>query len=289
MRFSSWASNALIATLSLSNGASAAAHKYDAKAIANAQKTVKQALKVVEVVNKERVDHPNFNKLEFSDVVADAAEGPALPYTSDPLSVSRLIGTRSLGGLSSTSGYIIPDDLAEAARIVAESTPQTPKGNQPDIARDAIAKWSMPTVDTSSNVARDVDSIAPRATTYGYWMVDNQTYPGAAPFAASGYKVFRNVKSFGAMGDGVTDDTAAINNAIASGNRCGATCTSSTITPAVVYFPPGTYLVSSPLIQYYNTQFLGDPHDFPTLLAASSFVGLGVITSDVYTGANTEW
>jgi polygalacturonase len=63
---------------------------------------------------------------------------------------------------------------------------------------------------------------------------------------------------YGAKGDGVTDDTAAINRAISDGGRCGANCGSSTIYPAVVYFPPGTYLVSSSIIQYYNTQFLGD-------------------------------
>ena len=52
------------------------------------------------------------------------------------------------------------------------------------------------------------------------------------------------------MGDGVTDDTAAINNAISSGNRCGpGSCGSSTTTPAVVYFPPGmTYLGASRII-----------------------------------------
>ena len=59
-------------------------------------------------------------------------------------------------------------------------------------------------------------------------------------------------------GDGVTDDTAAINRAISDGNRCGADCKSSTRYPAVVWFPSGTYLVSSPVIQYYNTQLLGD-------------------------------
>lgn len=54
------------------------------------------------------------------------------------------------------------------------------------------------------------------------------------------------------------DDTAAIQLAITQGSRCGASCNSSTIVPAVVYFPPGTYLVSATIIQYYNTQFLGD-------------------------------
>lgn len=64
--------------------------------------------------------------------------------------------------------------------------------------------------------------------------------------------------AYGAVGDGKIDDTDAINRAISDGNRCGANCGSSTTTPAVVYFPPGTYLVSSPIIQYFDTQFLGD-------------------------------
>jgi hypothetical protein len=60
------------------------------------------------------------------------------------------------------------------------------------------------------------------------------------------------------QGDGVTDDTAAINKAISDGGRCGAECGSSTIYPAFIYFPSGTYLVSSPIIQYYNTEFYGN-------------------------------
>jgi hypothetical protein len=72
---------------------------------------------------------------------------------------------------------------------------------------------------------------------------------------------------YGAKGDGVTDDTAAINLAISDGGRCGANCGSSTIYPAVVYFPPGTYLVSSSIIQYYNTQFLGDVRHLVPLVA----------------------
>ena len=46
-----------------------------------------------------------------------------------------------------------------------------------------------------------------------YWVADIARKGGVA-FGASGYQIFRNVKDFGATGDGSTDDTAAINNAV---------------------------------------------------------------------------
>ncbi|KAI0332110.1 exo-beta-1,3-glucanase [Cubamyces sp. BRFM 1775] len=126
-----------------------------------------------------------------------------------------------------------------------------------------------------------------------YWM-ESIKHQGIAAFNPnpSSYQVFRNVKDFGAKGDGVTDDTIAINNAIASGNRCGGgTCDSSTTTPAVVYFPQGTYKVSTPLIAYYYTQLIGDARNPPTLLADASFTGMAVIDADPYipNGNGAQW
>jgi glucan 1,3-beta-glucosidase len=85
-----------------------------------------------------------------------------------------------------------------------------------------------------------------------------------------------------ALGDGTTDDTAAINSAISQGNRCGHGCDSSTTTPAIVYFPPGTYIVSSPIVQLYYTQFIGDAINIPTIKATAGFQGIAVIDSDPY-------
>ncbi|KAG8724290.1 hypothetical protein FRC09_020432 [Ceratobasidium sp. 395] len=80
-----------------------------------------------------------------------------------------------------------------------------------------------------------------------YWM-QTITRRGGSPYNSnpSGYKVFRNVKDYGARGDGVTDDTAAINRAISDGNRCGNGCHSSTVSPGLIYFPSGTVSLSMP-------------------------------------------
>ncbi|KAL5611507.1 hypothetical protein BROUX41_000899 [Berkeleyomyces rouxiae] len=105
-----------------------------------------------------------------------------------------------------------------------------------------------------------------------YWMEDI-SHQGISAFNTdSNYTVFRNVRDFGAKGDGVTDDTAAINRAISSGNRCApGSCLGSTTTPAVVYFPSGTYLISSSIIDYFYTQLIGDPSDLPVIKGASNF------------------
>ena len=73
-------------------------------------------------------------------------------------------------------------------------------------------------------------------------------------------------------GDGVTDDTATINAAISAGAWCvPGSCAASIITPAVVYFPAGTYLFSSSIIDYYYTQLIGKPNTLPTLKGMANF------------------
>ncbi|KAJ3107675.1 hypothetical protein HK100_003542 [Physocladia obscura] len=116
-----------------------------------------------------------------------------------------------------------------------------------------------------------------------YWLNDI-THRGTVPFGSSSYTVFRNVLNYGATGNGVTDDTAAINAAISAGSRCGLGCDSTTVTPAIIYFPPGTYLISSPLLQYYYTQMIGDANSLPILKASSSFSGIALIDADPTSG-----
>lgn len=103
------------------------------------------------------------------------------------------------------------------------------------------------------------------------------------------YQVFRNVKDFGCVGDGIADDTACINTAISSGARCGHQCGSSTIVPALIYFPSGRYRVSSPIIMYYYSQLVGNARDPPTIVAAPSFQGMAMFDSNPYDNTGNNW
>ncbi|KAK6347390.1 hypothetical protein TWF718_005229 [Orbilia javanica] len=145
-----------------------------------------------------------------------------------------------------------------------------------------IAEYEAPTYnETLPDLGPEFPKIQRRQNAGAFWM-EGVSHGAVAIGGSSGYQVFRNVKDFGAVGDGRTDDTAAINLAISSGDRCGANCGSSTVKPALVYFPSGTYLVSKSIIGYYNTQLVGNPNNLPIIRASSSFIGLGVISSNVY-------
>ncbi|GJC97654.1 glucan 1,3-betaglucosidase [Colletotrichum higginsianum] len=126
-----------------------------------------------------------------------------------------------------------------------------------------------------------------------YWMEDIDHQGISAYHPDPNYKVFRNVKDFGAKGDGVTDDTAAINEAISSGQRCEpGKCKGETTSPATVYFPPGTYLISGSIIDFFYTQIIGDPTDRPVIKAAANFptnTTLGLLDGNQYGANGLAW
>jgi hypothetical protein len=211
--------------------------------------------------------------------------------------------------------YSIPPEVLVAARLVAEASPLdtspenyaakiatlktrfTPELNDTNVMAQKLRSPSglveyvpldkLPAIIHNATAVSGTGSGIYKRDTTTFWQ---ETIPQLREslFTLSGYKVWRNVKQYGAKGDGVTDDTAAIQLAISDGGRYGANCGSSTIFPATVYFLSGTYLVSSSIIQYFNTEIVGNPVDLLIILASPSFVGLGVLSSDFYTGAQSE-
>ncbi|KAL4805582.1 pectate lyase superfamily protein-domain-containing protein [Aspergillus unguis] len=153
----------------------------------------------------------------------------------------------------------ITEEIAHAAALVAES-------------------------DQAATLANGSSTLAKRAAGT-FWMQDIKRQ-GTVPWGDDPqYKVFRNVvDDYHADPTGASDSTAAIQAAINDGNRCGARCNGSTRKNAIVYFPPGTYLVSSTIEVLFATQIIGDANDWPTLKAANSFVGLGVLSTNQYIG-----
>ncbi|KAI6451589.1 hypothetical protein MCOR22_001194 [Pyricularia oryzae] len=145
---------------------------------------------------------------------------------------------------------------------------------------------------STSATSTSTSSPLPGCGSDSYWLA-NIKHQGFAPYAPnpSNYTVFRSVKEFGAKGDGKADDTVAINRAISEGGRCGpGSCNSTTTTPGLIYFPPGTYRITSPIINYYFTQIYGSPLCMPVIKPSSNFTGAWVLDANQYqAGGKLGW
>lgn len=82
---------------------------------------------------------------------------------------------------------------------------------------------------------------------------------------------FHDVTRFGAKGDGITDDTAAIIAALTTGRKPVYTVA----TPTAVYFPAGTYIVTKSLPIFFYTFISGSPCGTSVIMVpnAANFLG----------------
>lgn len=119
--------------------------------------------------------------------------------------------------------------------------------------------------------------MAARVNQSAYWLdAQDHTGParGYAPFIAPDhtYPVYRNVRSYGAVGDGVHDDADLLQNAINTdgygGNRYRNEVTTR---PALVFVPGGEYKVSKTVDLRLNTILVGDPNNPPVFKATAGF------------------
>ena len=117
-----------------------------------------------------------------------------------------------------------------------------------------------------------------------YWL-DEQIHTGLAggysPFLQdhATYPIYRNAKSYGAAGNGNTDDTQSLQNAINDDGKGGSRYQGEITTrPAEVFLPGGrTYKLNRQLDLRLNTILVGDPNNRPILKASTSFSGDTVV------------
>ncbi|CZT23764.1 related to glucan 1,3-beta-glucosidase [Ramularia collo-cygni] len=150
------------------------------------------------------------------------------------------------------------------------------------LAAALIAVFStQPALAVPAPAPQASDSLA--ASTSNYWLANIERKGTVWGNNDSSYSVFRNVVTdFQADPTGQQDSTEAINKAISDGGRCGFGCNSSTVHPAIVYFPPGKYLVSKPIQMFYYTQMVGDAVELPQIVMASNFEGMAMFDADPY-------
>lgn len=193
---------------------------------------LERAQAIIAQKNKARLENPSFNKHEFLAPEELAKLGNPAP----PLDLNVLPGdnntaaagvkrrqldndtTAAAAASDDNSPYTLPDEVIEAARIIAESVPQIPTGDQPDVAAAMRAKYggnsaggsyrpaklqrpmgglgrfgdgieyssNSTVVESASDGPNDASQVAKRD--YGYWMADMPQL-GASPYAPAGYKV----------------------------------------------------------------------------------------------------
>jgi hypothetical protein len=186
-----------------------------------------------------------------------------------PLLATTLIVLAAVGGTTSThetaqprldSG--VPHDGAGAGPAMPSngngpdtgSTQGTPPdANAPDGYVADSANGADP--DGSATTSGDAGAMTPGCQT---GQALRASTPSSEEFNGP-YASWMSVKTFGAAGDGQTDDTAAIQQAL------DALKNVSTNTWSTLYFPPGTYLISSELTttrsgsnDYQGSDIVGD-------------------------------
>lgn len=132
-------------------------------------------------------------------------------------------------------------------------------------------------------------TLAIKVTATPFWLSQIK-HEGTSPFYSNGgatWKVFRNVKDYGAKGDGVHDDSDAIQNAIIDGNRNshGGGVTGE---PALVFLPAGTYRITKPLYLLLQTVIVGNPLDKAVIKPTNSVGANYVIDANDHSTQGTN-
>jgi hypothetical protein len=168
--------------------------------------------------------------------------------------------------------------LSDARTPAAHASTHAVGGSDPLTGLlDATARVQLKTSGTSRGTRRAVNFIAGSNTTITASddSVNERVNLTIAAGATNGTVVtWLNVKDFGAMGDGITDDTVAINRACAAARTRGA----ATGSVYQVYLPGGTYNISN-TINALDVYLRGDGRSTSKIQATTDWASSGSVNS----------
>lgn len=181
-------------------------------------------------------------KLQFFDANGNPLSGGKLYTYAAGTTTPLATYTDSSGGTPNTNPVIL-DSRGEANVWLGPASYKFKLTTSTD-----VELWTVDNVQTDY-----ADALSDLAASGGSSLVGFlQSAAGAvATTVQSKLREFVSVKDFGAKGDGVTDDTAAIQAAIDA-------VYSSSPQGGTLYFPKGTYKVTTSIYQKPRVSFLGD-------------------------------
>lgn len=181
--------------------------------------------------------------------------------TNYPSGLDSIASDKTNNTLSQDDHPAHHNDLASAVVAIETALGTLPQGGSADVAAriaatETVANAALPASQkaAASGVASlDSGTLVPFAqlgtgTANGSkFLRDDRTW--AVPAGSGGtVAVYNVVTGYSATGDGVTDDSTAIQNAINAAATAGG---------GVVYFPAGTYLIGTGLKQKANVRMVG--------------------------------
>jgi hypothetical protein len=167
------------------------------------------------------------------------ASGATFTITAPPPPPPTISGYQSTGGawitsaLPGTTVLIIGTNLGTSGTVKFNGTTA------------ATTVWTATAITATVPTASSYPSSGPVVVTTGGQSVSGSTFTITAPPATSGV---RNVRNYGATGNGSTDDTAAIQKAL-----------DAAVSGDSIYFPTGTYHISGSVdVHTSNVRVYGD-------------------------------